>query len=230
MFDEDNQRIMGIKSQILNFRNWSTLVSVECLSWRRDGEVCLIVLLPLERKSSSLGRRRRMLIRPRGGNGLCAGTSLRTYQQLDRALPKMSFIRQNVFEVFPMLAVILYSPKECQGFPLWKVCKQRASLSEVGKRCTSYFMASWLDCRKANVIGVKSFSSCVQLHMCTCTCAIVHLADGLPHDPTLVFANTPPSFTNSNNRRGTKRLRLSHGWAHCEGRTRQMPMSAAEEP
>ena len=142
MFDEDNQRIMGIKSQILNFRNWSTLVSVECLSWRRDGEVCLIVLLPLERKSSSLGRRRRMLIRPRGGNGLCAGTSLRTYQHLDRALPKMSFIRQNVFEVFPMLAVILYSPKECQGFPLWKVCKQRASLSEVGKRCTSYFMAS----------------------------------------------------------------------------------------
>ena len=199
-----------------------------------DGEVCLIVLLPLERKSPSLGRRRRMLIRPRGGNGLCAGTSLRTYQQLDRALPKMSFIRQNVFEVFPMLAVILYSPKECQGFPLWKVCKQWASLSEVGKRCTSYFMASWLDCRKANVIGVKSFSSCVQLHMCTCTCAIVHAADGLPHDPTLVFANTPPSFTNSNNRRGTKRLRLSHGWAHCAeaggGRTRQMPMSAAEEP
>ena len=53
------------------------------------------------------------------------------------------------------------------------------------------------------------------MHMCTCTCAIVHLADGFPHDPTLAFANTPTSFTNSNNRRGTKRLRLSHGWAHC---------------
>ena len=151
MFDEDNQRIMGIKSQILNFHNWRTQVSVECLSRRSDGEVCLIVLLPLERKSPSLGRRRGMLIRPRRGNGLCAGSASWP------CLTKTNVLhRRNVFEVFPMLAVILYSPKECQGFPLWKVCKQWASLSEVGKRCTSYFMASWLDCRKANVIGVKS--------------------------------------------------------------------------
>ena len=171
MFDEDNQRIMGIKSQILNFHNWRTQVSVECLSWRSDGEVCLIVLLPLERKSPSLGRWRRMLIRPRGGNGLCAGTSLRTYQHLDRALPKlMSFIRRYVFEVFPMLAVILYSPKECQGFPIWKVCTQWASLCEVGKRCTSYLWRhDWIVERQMWSVWR------VLVPVYNCTCVHVHV-------------------------------------------------------